>query len=286
MKNYKAIIKTISLSAFVWFALSSANVFAENIIYPGDSNWNLITLGDGKAEITGENPRSGNGSLALSTNSLDDWAFYSRYAGDINTDSWGKLSDIDALSFDWFREDIGITDTYGSPWLAQTPVIRLLIRDVNSTYGSTIYSELVWEKFYTDPTPSSNNVWVEQNMIGENFWRHVFNEGYTIENDGTNLNDFTGYALMSNTLTQWTTASVDLPYSLDAVIYGLSVGVGSYWPTDYKGYADNIFLSFKGTGSVIDDNFEIPAVPEPATILLLGSGLVALAVRRKRLLKG
>lgn len=132
-------------------------------------------MGGGGAVISGENPRKGNtpqspgnGSLALSINGvntsngdyyLGDWAFYSRYA-DNQSAGWGLLSDINAISFDWYRDSLGgITDKYGAPWLAQTPVLRLLIKD-----GDTI-SELVWEKYYTDPNTLNDenklNTWIE-----------------------------------------------------------------------------------------------------------------------------
>lgn len=104
--------------------------------------------------------------------------------------------------------------------------------------------------------------------------------------------DFGTNTLLGRSVSSWASSASDsgitLPYSSDAVVYGLSVGVGSYWPGKYKGYVDNVLLSFNGTdGSTkvaINDNFELP-VPEPATLLLLCSGLAFLAVRRKRHLK-
>jgi hypothetical protein len=80
-----------------------------NLIFPGDPRWavdfnvypaasNLATIA-----ITPTNPRSGNGSLELATTgSLFDWAFFKRVA-DANG-SWGLLSDVNCLTFDWWRD--------------------------------------------------------------------------------------------------------------------------------------------------------------------------------------
>ena len=67
-----------------------------NLIPPGDPIWaadlNVYpsATNDGTVAITGDNPRSGNGSLALTTSgSLFDWAFFKRTAeGD---GAWGLL---------------------------------------------------------------------------------------------------------------------------------------------------------------------------------------------------
>src|ERR1051326_614787 len=66
-----------------------------NIIAPGNPLWsadlNVYPQGEsnsGTVAITQTNPRSGTGSLELTT------------AGD----SWGLLSDVDCLTFDWWRD--------------------------------------------------------------------------------------------------------------------------------------------------------------------------------------
>jgi|WetSurMetagenome_2_1015567.scaffolds.fasta_scaffold122226_1 hypothetical protein len=287
--------KLYSLAAIfaVCFLLCEApNVLSSNIIYPGDPNWNVVTVAGGAANITGENPRSGNGSLALTTQgSLDDWAFYTRYADS----SFGYLKNISALSFDWYRgSNTVIPDNMVSwdPWLVQTPVLRLLIKDNTLDEKGDIIgsftSELVWEKYYTDTENNFKNMtvdnWVEQNLIGQNFWRHtISNEGYTLDN-GTNVSPYSHDGLlMASSTSDWAfKTDLNSSYSAGAVVYGLSVGVGSMWPADYYGFVDNVLLSFNDEGTVIDDNFELPApVPEPATMLLLGSGIAFFASNRK-----
>jgi hypothetical protein len=81
--------------------------------YPMDRFWDVITP-DSRAEITGSNPRYGNGSLELTTTgSLWDWGFYGTLSG---TDPWGRLSDVNALSFE------GIASSFPT----RTPTSRTL----------------------------------------------------------------------------------------------------------------------------------------------------------------
>jgi hypothetical protein len=267
-------------------------IYATTLVYPGDANWTYDNRNSkGTAAISPAKPRGygdpwieGNASLALTTSGLgDDWAFYTRYDGT----GFGKLADIDVISFDWYRDKLYVKNTdyqqdyLGGPWRAQTPVMRLLIKDGNIT------SELVWEKWYTKPTDAPTNTWESENLTEQNWWRHIIEptDGYTIGN-GTNISPYEHFQpLMDNTLLNWASnGSVVYPYTSNAVVYGLSVGVGSAWLDSYSGYVDNIFLSFNNSpGPAINDNFELP-IPEPATGLLLVSGLGILATIRR--LKG
>jgi hypothetical protein len=261
---------------FAWTCMSQ--LAHASLIYPGDPRWTLSTLGAGNASIPGSIPRSGNASLALkTTGSLEDWAFYNRYAGNgqPGSSSWGLLSDVNRLSFDWLRQSID--NTWDDlPWRAQTPALRLYVSDpLNTTH---MLSELVWEKFYTDSSTAVTNLWVTQSILGvQNLWRHVLGDGlgtgYTVVG-GETKNPFYPDPLLTLTISSW--SELTSIYSAAAVVYGIGVGVGSYWPDRYVGYVDNVLLDFVGSaGPVVNDNFELP-VPEPSSLALALCGLAFL----------
>lgn len=288
--------------------------------WPGDPSWSPWTLGAGSAQITGVNPRYGNGSLALSTTGgLVDWGFYVHLSGD---NPWGKLGDLSALSFEWYRT--GLTPSTDNlpdyidpsswpdqPWLAQTPALRLLLgQEVN---GGLVMSELVWEKYYTDASATTNDSWVPEDLVGQYFWHAMGGTQYWVNNqcqpqdggfvpDGQSPPNVFSGGLLLGTPTGWangwfadalaTDACSQAQFNLgDAYVYGIMVGVGSNWPDQYQGYVDWVKLAFAG-GEESGDyavwaNFELPetTVPEPGTMALLATGLVGLAlagIRQRR----
>jgi hypothetical protein len=291
-------------------------------IYPGNSYWQAAYKdreskenSEGKVYISGNNPRSGNGSLTLEiinptvpANLGHEWAFYNRYAGNDKTgqNSWGLLSQVSAISFDWYRQAILYQNPYlpYDPWLAQTPVLRLYVND------GGVLSELVWEKYYTDSSSAVTNQWVSQNVMGQNLWRHFLPDGNSINyaddyafnalgdadpydgefpDGATNMPSLMTKIIGSkNTAGSWLDSgfSDQFPnmysYSANAYVYGIGVGVGSFWPDRYVGYVDNVLLAFNNGVPVVNDNFE---VPEPSSLDLLAYGLAllaSLALMRKR----
>ena len=148
-KNYTAYAVFFSVFCILFLAASQAS--AIYLVYPNDPFWTFDHRNSaGTAVISKEKPRGyyddnndwvdGNASLALTTSgSGDDWAFYTRYAGDTGhnwdgSSSYGYLSAIYDLSFDWYRVNLPVNNPdyndpyWGGPWRAQTPVLRLLIQ--------------------------------------------------------------------------------------------------------------------------------------------------------------
>lgn len=187
------------------------------------------------------------------------------------------------------KAQVGVTDAYGNANAAMTdgafqlnysfykeaagdlniwaaPSIKLTLSNPGASgdgYGTLIY-EPYWQ---TSPlVPPTTGDWTSVAITSTNgifWWDGGF--GYS--------NSFGGPPL--KTLAEWA-AAFDGDFA-DADIVALSVGVGS-WNQGQTGYFDDVSISFTGYSA----SYDFESIPEPSTALLLGVGLIGLALRHRR----
>lgn len=235
----------------------------------------------GVAGINTNLPRSGNGSLWFDVNfgpasasSKADAEFFAAAAPNgagnyAPTAALGVLSDLTALSFDWYRASGSSPEDQASDWLH--PVIRLQIASPDLTQSGYIVfeREVNRDVFGPHPTPVSSprDSWQTDDVVGGNY--RMWSTGSTLP---FNLNGTNGPARYYDALTL-----ADWQGQFGAyLVVGVSVGVGSGWGT-FEGAVDNVTFGFAG-GPITTHNFEV--VPAPGAIALLG--LSALAATRRR----
>lgn len=282
-----------SLRFAVLLGLVSTTAGAQVIVTPSAPNgWGIDPIrgaptGGGVQAITTAAPRSGLGSLmmSVSNNGADR-------TGMGIMQNYGSLSSLTALSFDWMA----------SAPATQSPTLRMYL-DVANPTGGRMTGQMAW---YVDNSINGSvptNTWTTSNLLdsdGNNkFFLRFFGNSLVPVSSGqlatscVNTARGSDFNARMQDIAAWEGActgsggTVDLS---DAQVIGLSLdmgawpGSGSYTETNYM---DNVTIGFAGAAPT-SYNFEpdaaVVATPEPASLFLLGTGLVSVIgfSRRRR----
>lgn len=288
MKEGSIVSQALRIAAALGLLATSAG--AQVVVTPTNmQGWGIDPIrgaptGAGVQAINSNQPHNGNGSLMMSVgnNGADR-------TGLGIMQNYGSLSQLTSLSFDWMS---------GAP-ATQSPTLRLYL-DVANPTGGRMIGQLGW---YNDNSINGTvaNTWTTSNLLdsdGNNrFFLRFFSNPLVPVGTGqigtncVNTNRGLDFNARMQDIAAWEascnggTGEVNLA---DANVIGMSLdmgawpGSGSYTETNYM---DNVMIGFNG--DVTSYNFETDAVvasPEPASLMLVGTGLVGLfgVTRRRR----
>jgi len=238
-----ALFSVLTIASFVPVIASAGT----QIVLDTDPAWGAWgNSGGGSSVINDAAPRSGNGSLEL----RGDRTRFSPNVGIIG----GSLSNLSAFGYDWMIASDS-TNTLDPDY---TPALRLHLSDG---------SQLIWEGAYNGVYGNNTKgVWYTTDLMadGQSMWR--WNGGVDLDPTGAQKN---------YSISKWAS-------ELNGVsILNVSIGAGSSASSGYHAFADNLVAGF-GDSEPTTYNFEVQAVPEPATMAIFGLGMAALAARRRR----
>lgn len=232
---------------------------------PVFNSWYQANVGAGSTVgITTDYARSGNGSAYFSQIQSQTGKADLVY----NFGSGGMLAPVvlaslTSVSFDFFRDMASSTD----PNFA--PVFRFdMLKD--GVFAGSLVLENVYQNQMSAPvgswttlssTLSSGIWWATNPLLGPTF---------------ANANGG------QKTLGQWITDNSGSTLS----VYGMEIGFGSGWNGTFYAGVDNVDVNFT-RGPSMNTNFEVvgvTATPEPASLALVGTGLLSFAgfIRRRR----
>lgn len=213
--------------------------------------------GDASVGITTHFARSGNGSAYFNGSGSSSKADL-----EIAFSSPALLSAVTSLRYDWYKTS--------SSAASQHLALKLLVDADGNTSTFNDISYLIYELGYNAGDSGAVDAWNQVLIDADTFlWANNLSM-LTDPKAGTPY----GY---DTTLSDWQGANQN------ALVLGLSVGLGSGWDGSYEGGVDNIVLA---TGDSRNNwNFEVQresTVPEPGTLGLIALGLLGAAALRRR----
>jgi uncharacterized repeat protein (TIGR01451 family) len=157
------------------------------------------------------------------------------------------LGNLTALSYEWYRDGSSTNPA------VQAPALRIFYLTEANESGYLVYEPVYNEYQAGAPT----NTWVSSNVFAGNLWMRAFGPpgNRTIDDYNVSLAEW-----LANTDEEGSPidddADSDVPHVLGPTtkIVGIEVGIGSGWNGVFKGFVDNIVISFGS--DTITANFE------------------------------